>query len=70
MIGALFQVNLDPSHEPGDLRDNTATAVGTSHATSATTQERNFQWFCLLQKLRASTRHHGMLEIIMDLEFF
>lgn len=47
-MGALFQVSLDPSLEPGDLKDNIATVAGTSHATSGTAQERHLQWFCLL----------------------
>lgn len=35
-MNALFQVSLDPSLEPGDLKDNIATIAGTSHATSRT----------------------------------
>lgn len=47
-MGALFQVSLDPSLEPGDLMDNITTVAGTSHAISRTAQERNLQRFCLL----------------------
>lgn len=58
----LFQVNLDPSLEPEDLKGNVAIAAGTSHTASRTAPKRNFPWLCLLWRFRASTCHHGTLD--------